>query len=288
MTRLLIFTPTIDDLMRPETEASIQAQKTAVDYVWEVGRYNPYPGEKTKNVVAQYQRARELCLAGDYEAMLTVEHDMVIPPNAVQRLYNTDASVVYGVYMLRHGSHTLNAWQWINNRNIGMSLSLYPRELKAARARGWAEVSGVGWGCTLIRRQVLEQISIRGDVTDAGDIGFATDCLRTGHKMIARFDVPCDHIEPNGNVLKPYEWGGIVGRVYCLIAVTANVNGHSTPMLKDHYYTMDIVEAKELARAGYVQITNLGEEEEREQPDISAREMAINPKAATRSTRKAK
>ena len=143
---ILVFTPTIDDQLRPETGSSIAAQKTDIPFVWEVSDHNPFPGQKAANVVAQYQRGREMCLAGEFDAMLTVEHDMVIPPDTIDKLYTTDAPVVFGVYTLRHGMKVLNAWQYQGNNNIGMSLSLYPAEVRQARARGWAQVSGVGWG----------------------------------------------------------------------------------------------------------------------------------------------
>jgi hypothetical protein len=289
---LLVFTPTIGDQMRPETVVSIKAQKTSVDYVWEVGYHNPFP-EKLRNVVAQYQRAWGIALDGGYDALLTVEDDMVLPIDAIEKLYKTEAPVVYGVYMLRHGTKTLSAWRYENSRNMGMSLSLYPNEAKEAFERGWARVCGVGWGCTLIRREVLERVNIRSTGGgDAGDIAFATDCVQANILQIARFDVPCLHIEPNGNVLDPKYQGGIVARVLALQTVNVNVNGQSLPMKKDRYYTVPVDVGHELSRAGYVIITNDDDSQqaigEREQPDISSREMAVNPKAATRGTRKAK
>src|SRR4030095_15258576 len=157
---VLVFTPTIGDQMRAETRASIAAQKTEIPFVWEVSAHNPLWGKKVANVGAQYQRARSLCLAGNYDALLTVEDDMVIPPDALEKLWHTDAPVVYGVYLLRHGTPALNTWQYLDNKNLGMTLSLYPNELRKYWRQGWGQVSGVGWGCTLIRRQVLERIAI--------------------------------------------------------------------------------------------------------------------------------
>lgn len=257
MTRLLVFTPTYDNLMQPRTVASIKAQVTDIPFDWEIGHHNPFPGRRMENVVAQYQRARSICLAGDYDAMLTVEHDMILPADAIQKLWATSAPVVYGVYLLRHGTPTLSAWQYVNDRNMGMSLSLYPNEIRRYRRQGWARVSGVGWGCTLIRRPVLERLQIHSsEPSDAGDLTFASECLRAGIEMVARFDVPCGHIMENGTVLEPFAQGGIVARVYALQAINANVGGQSVPLKKGHYYTLPPDVALELARAGYVRVTN--------------------------------
>lgn len=277
---LLIFTPTFDDAMRTGTKASIQTQVTDVSFVWEVGFHNPYPGRKFANVVAQYQRAREIALSGGYDAMLTVEHDIVLPSDAVQKLWNTDAPIVYGVYMFRHGPRILNALQKLNDRNLGMSLSFYPQELKAARQKGSVEVSGMGWGCTLIRREVLEKIEIRGGDHDAGDMTFAGDCLRAGIRQVARFDVPCGHFD-GATLLMPYGIGGAVSQVEAQQNVNANVNGQTVPMVKGKTYSIPFEVATELQRAGYVRILDEGGE----QPDIAQRETAVDPKTTKRSTR---
>lgn len=47
-----------------------------------------------------------------------------------------------------------------------------------------------------------------------------------------------------------------MGRVYVLQSVTANVNGQSVPLKVGRYYTLPPDVAKDLARAGYVRITN--------------------------------
>ena len=251
MSKVLIYTATIGDQMRAETKASIEAQVTDVDITWEVGKHNPYPGEKMKNVVAQYQRARQMALEGGYDALLTVEDDMVIPSHAVQRLWDSSGAIVYGVYMLRHGTKTLSAWQYINDSALGMSLSLYPDEVRKYWAQGWARVCGVGWGCTLIRREVLERVQIySAEPTDAGDLTFARNCQDAGFVSIARFDVPCLHIEPDGNVLDPRKNDGTVSRVYALTDLVANVGGSSLPMKKGRYYTVPNEIGSELARAG--------------------------------------
>lgn len=276
MPGLLIFTPTYADGPRPEMLGGV-SQQTFTDFHHEVSWLdNPLPGRKMENVIAQYQKAWRMALDGGYDALLTLEHDMVIPANAVQRLWNTDAPVVYAVYMLRHGIPTLSAWQYINNRALGMSLSLYPDEVRKGRQQGWLEVCGVGWGCTLIRREVLEKVTVRSTgVSDAGDLAFATDCVRGGIRQIARFDVPCEHIMPDGTVLHPYR-GGIVARVLALQTLNARIGRESKPLKKDRYYTIPPEDAIELARAGYVKIMNIDGDQDQfdENFDISGRETA--------------
>lgn len=290
MTRLLVFTPTYGDGPRPETLASVNAQQFNGELVHEVSWHNPFPGRDMRNVIVQYQRAWGLALEGNYDALLTVEHDMVLPSDAAQKLSDTDAPVVYGVYMLRHGVPALNAWQYVDRKNLGMSLSLYPAELKKARRKGWAEVCGVGWGCTLIKKSVLEHVRVRpiGE-TDAGDLAFATDCLRAGYRQVARFDVPCGHIMPDGYVLDPYQQGGLVRRVLAKSNVNVNANGQTIAMKIGRYYSLPPDVASDLERAGYGVITNDDDSQEeageKEQPDITSRELATDPKVVKRSTR---
>jgi hypothetical protein len=262
---ILVFTPTYENLMRPETVKSIKAQETDIPFVWEIGHNNPYPGRKMANVIAQYSMAREMLLDSNHDALLTVEHDMILPKDTIQKLYETNSPVVYGVYMLRHGTRTINAWQYINNKNLGMSLSLYPNELRKAYQDGWVEVSGVGWGCTLIRRHVLEKLKIYSNEDhDAGDLTFSRNCLMNGFKQVARFDVPCGHIIPSGIVLDPFKDGGIVRRIYALQTINVMIDEQSKQLKKGHYYSVPPELADDLVRAGYARITNPGDGVEHE------------------------
>lgn len=301
-TGLLVYTPTYDDLLRPETVQSIDAQRTNVRFIARIGRYNPYPGRDMRNVVAQYQQARQQMLAGGFDGLLTVEHDMILPDHAIETLWHSPGDVVYGVYMLRHGTMALNAWRYENRKGLGMSLSLYPGELAQMRKRGWGEVCGVGWGCTLMRRQVLERIDFhQNEASDAGDLAFAFDCVRAGVRQVARFDVPCGHVMPDGTVLMPFgRNGGIVNRVLAQANVNINVNGQTQSLIRGRYYSLSPETADELVRAGYVVITNDDKEPDEvtdekkpepdagapAQPEIAGRETATDPAAAKRSTRK--
>lgn len=247
--RVLIFTPIIDGLM-PEVEAAVKAQQADRD--WILGRENPYPTPDNRNVTAQYLKAFELARAGGYDALLTVEHDIRIPAGAIERLMSTDADVVYGVYQFRTWP-ALNAWQYINNKNLGMPLGNYPHILQQAIDRQQMKVSGVGWGCTLIRRKVFEAITPRDDTggSYACDIPFAEDCLRAGFEQVARFDVICSHW--NGRQwLTPFEKENM--KPYLVLeTVNANANGKFMRLKKGASIELTDEQAADLMRVGYVQ-----------------------------------
>lgn len=204
--RVLIFTPTWvqDDgtlAMRPEVGAAIEAQ-TGADFYWEIGLENPYPIGDHRNVLHQYQRAREMFLAGDprgspYDALVTVEHDNLLPdPKAVRRLLDTPGHVVYAPYMLRNDVRKrLNTWRYVGRSDLGPSLSSWPKELAKAREKVVWRVSGTGFGCTLFRREFLQMIPFEpsDERNPCPDLGFARRALRKGLASYGRFDVPVKH-----------------------------------------------------------------------------------------------
>jgi len=254
--KVLAFTPTYGDALRPETAASMVGQRWAGELVWVAGRCNPHPPPDLRNVFEQYRQGREVALAGGYDALWTVEHDMVLPSDALEKLCETGAPVAYGIYMLRHGSNVLNAWEFTGGRNLGMSLSLYPDQLDQAKRRRVVEVSGVGFGCTLIRREVLERIAFRPDGEQAPDIPFATDCLRAGIRQVAHFGVACGHVH-EGEVLTVDGDGGRTVHAKALQNVTVVLRGQTVRLVRGQGYDMMADEAGDLVRAGYVQVVTV-------------------------------
>jgi hypothetical protein len=272
MTKVMVFTPTWiaadgNMAMRPECRASVEAQDFEGEIVWEVGTHNPHGKQTHRNVLAQYRRARELFLKSDCKALLTFEHDMAMPADGVQRLWETLTSyelrvtsdecrtgVAYGIYLLRHGSWVLNAWEYIGDVNLGESLTLYPEKLAAARKQGVVRVCGTGWGCTMISREVVEAVPFhnQGGQNEAGDLAFSVDCLYRGVVMAANMDVACDHYDGELR-LRPF--GGAMADTVKVIAeqdVTV-MDGLGTRRLqRGQEYELGRILASDLMRAGYV------------------------------------
>lgn len=251
--RLLVYTPTTEDGPAAACGLSIRGQQYSGKWKWVVDADDPFPIPDHRNVLAKYRRAQAMALAGGYDALVTVEHDMVLPVDALARLAGVAAGVVFGVYVLRHGSNVVNAWRYEGDRNLGMSLSLYPHELRRLREQGVAvRVSGVGWGCTLIRREVLAAAPLDdgGGECPAGDLPFAQWCLRAGVRMMAHFGVCCGHVE-EGRVL---EVGESIELVKCegLQRVNVAIDGASVALVAGGLYALPAGDVAELERAGYV------------------------------------
>lgn len=180
---------------------------------------NPYD-EPYDNITHNYNRARQAVLDGGYDALLCVESDMIVPPDAITKLEACDADIAYGLYVWRHGRREWSAYRLIEHRR-GESLS---RDKDAARAV-WGEVvdvEGVGLGCTLIRRHVLEALPFRNeDGKVSCDWYLALDAKAAGFTQRAHLGVVCGH-----QSYKPWPqivWPSNEGRLYYVEPIEATV-----------------------------------------------------------------
>jgi hypothetical protein len=270
--KILLYCPTYtkDDgelALHPETQESINNLITPEDVTLdiEIDAYNPLPItgiSKTdhENTLLKYRKARQNMLANGYDAILFIEHDMIIPEDALVKMLNTDADVVYGLYMFRHVKPILNCLRAVKAHWVDMSLTFFPELRAKGIKQGWLECSGVGFGCTLIHRRVLEQI----DFTRAEngghpcpDMPFANECLRHGFKQICRFDVPCGHIKPDGKVLWPLQEGGkdmASVKIYVYRTFNANIDGKTQHFQEGEESEIPEEYANDFVRAGFIAI----------------------------------
>lgn len=157
------------------------------------------PGDEldaNRNITAKYNAARELALAGGFDALLTIEADMLVPPDALERLSQVDADVAYGLYVSRHGRHP---WLTLSRVTEEVQGSQGMGETWQERSAMWdqvVETAGVGLGCTLIRRPVLERITFRcEDQYIANDWYFSIDVQAQGFTQMHDCGVRCGHIQ---------------------------------------------------------------------------------------------
>jgi hypothetical protein len=143
-------------------------------------------------VTHKYQQARQMVLAGDYDALLTAESDMILPPDALDKLFELNTDVAYGLYVWRHGRHLWNAYTELSV-DYGKSLTETPERARQVYGQP-LEVKGIGLGCTLIRRYVLDSVDFRHRTHSHADWCFAQDAAYAGAEQVNHLGVVCGHI----------------------------------------------------------------------------------------------
>lgn len=207
---VMVFTPVLR--LEPETIRGIFAMRWDGPLTIVIQRDNPTVDGDARtagfaNHLHQYNRGRELFLAGRYDAMLVIESDIIPPADTLLRLAALPADIAYGTYMFR-GGNVVNIleryYPWPRQaRNMGESLhvrGLYG----AAVEQGVIDCSGSGLGCVLIHRRVVEAVPFVAP-RDGGffDWQWTQDVYSAGFRMMADMAVQCGHVDTDGRVLWP-------------------------------------------------------------------------------------
>ena len=206
---VLVYCPLspVEPHIHPRTFASIMAlewdRPLTVVFDREDMAHKPCQATAYSNLTAKHNQARQMALDGDYDAVLFVEADMVIPRHTLKRLDAVNADVAYGLYVSRHKPHQWLAYSQLYGYD-GISFSDIPE------VDFWGRViksTGVGMGCTLVRREVLKSIEFRCPSPQvADDWYFALDVAGKGFTQKHDCGVVCGHVdgdtiywpEPNG------------------------------------------------------------------------------------------
>lgn len=153
--------------------------------------------EAYDQITYKYQVARAVALAEGYDALMTVEYDNIVPPDALTRLAAVDADIAYGLYCCRR---KFSRWLAFSETfdNSGTTLTKNPETARAA----WGQVvetQGVGLGCTLIHRRVLKAIPMRREATHpaCNDWFLALDAKRLGFRQAHDCGCVVGHIVAN-------------------------------------------------------------------------------------------
>lgn len=155
-------------------------------------RDNPYRHPPMRNIQLNYEKMRQTVLKMGYDKVFIVENDMLIPDNALKTLLSVDAPIVGGLYSLRHGSHVPNV----------MKTPGEPYRWEELRGKTEIECQGVCMGCVVVDRSALDFCFEIPEAKGATDMMWMRHNVGK-HRTVARLDVKCGHVEPNGNVLHP-------------------------------------------------------------------------------------
>ena len=203
--KILVFTPCFPSEPRiyPEAMDSILGLKwpDRIEFLQRDGEWYEFPAwvewlledpdsiRRKLAIAEQYERMRQHVLDGDYDAVLTVEADNIVPEDAVHRLVQCDADIAYGTYVLRSGLARWNV-HTVVTPDEGLSISEDPEY--EGKLHGVVDVQGAGLGCTLIKREVLERISFVAGKSGC-DWHLAYAARMEGFTQRADLDLMCGH-----------------------------------------------------------------------------------------------
>lgn len=177
------------------------------DHLWQYGDNQTETDFDMHDVVIRkYVNAQKIFLAGDWDCMVCLEDDIVLPKDGLARLISTIDSgvdVAYGLYCWRRGAAKWSAYYSLDGQ-AGKSFSSDP----SMAAKYWdqeAPVAGVGLGFTAIRRKVLEAIPFTRRGPASNDWYFALDAQKIGYTQVCNLAVRCGHFSftPSPRIIYP-------------------------------------------------------------------------------------
>jgi len=150
-----------------------------------------YQVDQVRNLIAEW------IVKGPYDYLLAVDSDISFPADTLVKMLNHDKDVVSGLYIQRiQNQHTLEIFE--SNEHGGFTHMPYEK----IKGKGLVEIGACGFGCALIKKQVLVDIgypqfvyksAIDHSNTFSEDLYFAKMCQQKGFKLYADTSILCDH-----------------------------------------------------------------------------------------------
>jgi GT2 family glycosyltransferase len=162
---------------------------------FEVERVLPVGDATVQQTVANCRNLlRKKMIEGDFEYFLSLEQDVIPPPNLIEQLLKQDkkiiAGVYYTVYKLGNGQKIRPLlWKEVNQHRM----VFLTEESKSGKV---LEVRATGLGCMLIHRSVLEklQFDVNPATASFDDVVFCSQAKDAGHRVFVDTSAQCRHV----------------------------------------------------------------------------------------------
>jgi FkbM family methyltransferase len=187
--KILIAIPTARNI-EPETFKSIYDLKIPEGYETTFQYFYGYNIDQVRNLIADW-------VVNGFDYLFSVDSDISFPSNTLIKLLAHDKDVVSGLYIQRKpGLHILEIYE--HNQSGGVSNMPYEK----LKGRPLVEIAGCGFGCALVKAEVLRDIgypqfkyhsAIEHRNTISEDVDFCRKALDRGFKIWADPSVLCSH-----------------------------------------------------------------------------------------------
>ena len=133
-----------------------------------------------------------------FDYFLSLEQDIIPPPNIIERLLIHNKAVISGLYY-KHSSRRRAALPMviIGDKNMCKEKPTCGRRAQISEIQEpkLMETLCPGVGCMLIKREVLEKVCFRYERNHRAfdDVYFCEDARAAGYKIFCDTSVVCDH-----------------------------------------------------------------------------------------------
>jgi len=188
MKNILIAIPTAK-YIEPETFKSVYDLQVPDGYKTTFQYFYGYNIDQVRNLIAHW--------AERYDYLFSVDSDITFAPDTLTKLLSHDKDMVSGLYIQRNQFNILEIYK-DNDRGGNVNIPYM-----SIKDRGLVEVSGCGFGCVLVKSEVIRTIgypqfvytsAIDHKNTISEDIYFCRKARERGFKIYADTSILCEHI----------------------------------------------------------------------------------------------
>lgn len=187
--KILIAIPTAK-YIEPQTFKSIFDLEVSDDCELDFQYFYGYNIEQIRNLIAHW--------AVNYDYLFSVDSDISFEKNTLTKMLNHDKDIISGLYIQRKpNEHILEIYE--KNQSGGVSNISYEK----IKNKGLLEIAGCGFGCVLIKSEVIRKIgypqfvyksAIDHKDTVSEDVYFCMKAIENGFKIYADTSILCQHI----------------------------------------------------------------------------------------------
>jgi FkbM family methyltransferase len=190
MKSILIGIPTAK-YIEPQTFKSIYDLEIPEGYKVDFQYFYGYNIDQVRNLIAHW--------AANYDYLFSVDSDIAFEKDTLRKLLSHDKDMVSGLYIQRKPDVQILE---IYEPNQFGGVTNIPYE-KIKYHKGLLEIAGCGFGCVLIKSEVIKAIGYPQFVyksaidhrnTISEDVYFCRQALEKGFKIYADTTIMCDHI----------------------------------------------------------------------------------------------
>ena len=188
--KILIAIPTAKNI-EPATFKAIYDLIVPKGYETAFQFFYGYNVDQVRNLIADW------IVKGDWDYLFAIDYDISFPPDTLVKLLSHDKDIVSGVYIQRfHDRHVIEIFE----RNQSGGYNHIPWD--NIKNKGLVEIGACGFGCVLIKKQVMVDIgypqfkyhsALNHNETFSEDLDFARKSYDKGFKLWCDTSITCEH-----------------------------------------------------------------------------------------------